>query len=210
MTGEQVYVSHAPSDLELVQTLFSTVKNLPFDVHIALEEVDSNRTRDRLESRIPDSDVVVAVLTDRSADSRWVNQEIGYARAERIPIFPVYTDERHRGGYLADIEGCRSNETTSHELSASYSAVSDTFSSRSDRSRFPTGSCGFPVRPTAVGTGRPRDRRATVETLETTPSRQAAGGNLFSVWGTYYFNPATLGFIRRDPRHSDRRPRADR
>ncbi|MFP9192200.1 toll/interleukin-1 receptor domain-containing protein [Natronosalvus vescus] len=105
MTGEQVFVSHAPVDLELVQELFSTVKNFPFGVHIALEEVESGRSRKRLEGRLANSDVVVAVLTDNSANSRWVNQEIGYALAKGIPVLPLYDDETLRGGFIDGVEG---------------------------------------------------------------------------------------------------------
>ncbi|MFC7215578.1 toll/interleukin-1 receptor domain-containing protein [Saliphagus sp. GCM10025334] len=105
MTGEQVFVSHAPADLDLVQELFSTVKNFPFGVHIALEEIESGRTRKRLEGRLANSDVVVAVLTEVSATSPWVNQEVGYALAKGIPVLPLYDDEAFRGGFIADVEG---------------------------------------------------------------------------------------------------------
>ncbi|MFP8889221.1 toll/interleukin-1 receptor domain-containing protein [Natrialbaceae archaeon A-CW2] len=107
MTGEQVFVSHAPSDLELVQELFSTVKNFPFGVHIVLEEVGSGRSRKRLEGRLANSDIVVAVLTNRSAGSRWINQEIGYALAKGIPVLPLYETEDLRGGFVSDVEGVK-------------------------------------------------------------------------------------------------------
>ncbi len=105
MTGEQVFVSHAPADLDLVQELFSTVKNFPFGVHIALEEIESGRSRQRLEGRLANSDVVVPVLTQRSAISRWVNQEIGYARAKGIPVLPLYEEADLRGAFITDVEG---------------------------------------------------------------------------------------------------------
>ncbi len=107
MTGEQVFVSHAPADLDLVQELFSTVKNFPFGVHIALEEIESGRSRKRLEGRLANSDVVVAVLTQRSAISRWVNQEIGYALAKGIPVLPLYEEASLRGGLISDVEGVK-------------------------------------------------------------------------------------------------------
>lgn len=105
MTGEQLYVSHAPGDLELVQELFSTVKNFPVGVHIALEEIESGRSRTRLTGRISNSDVVAVVLTERSASNQWVNQEIGYAQAKGIPLLPLYDHEQLRSGFVSDIEG---------------------------------------------------------------------------------------------------------
>lgn len=105
MAREQLYVSHAPGDLELVRELFSTVENFPIGVHVAEEEADSGRARTRLAGRIANSDLVVAVLTERSATDRWVNQEIGYARAKGIPVLPLYDREAHRGGYVGDVDG---------------------------------------------------------------------------------------------------------
>ena len=105
MTGEQVYVSHAPRDLELVQELFSTVKNFPVGVHIALEEIESGRARKRLKGRLANSDVVVVVLTDAAVTDRWVNQEIGYAVAKGIPVLALYEDEEQAGGFIDDLEG---------------------------------------------------------------------------------------------------------
>ncbi|ELY57771.1 toll/interleukin-1 receptor domain-containing protein [Natronolimnohabitans innermongolicus] len=105
MTEAQLFVSHAPRDLELVQDLFSTVKNFPLGVHIALEEVESGRSRKRLEGRLANSDVVVAVLTEASATEPWINQEVGYALAKGIPVVALYEHERHRGGFIADADG---------------------------------------------------------------------------------------------------------
>ncbi|MHC3438737.1 toll/interleukin-1 receptor domain-containing protein [Natrialbaceae archaeon A-gly3] len=105
MTGEQVYVSHAPRDLELVQELFSTVKNFPIGVHIAFEEIESGRARKRLKGRLANSDVVVAVLTEAAATDTWVNQEIGYAVAKGIPVLPLYEAQDQAGGFIDDLEG---------------------------------------------------------------------------------------------------------
>ena len=105
MSGERIYVSHATGDLELVQKLFATVKNFPFDVHVALEEVESRQSRARLQGRLANSTVAVPVLTDRSVNSPWVNQEIGYAQAKGIPLLPLYDEERHLNGFIGDVEG---------------------------------------------------------------------------------------------------------
>ncbi|RQG90580.1 toll/interleukin-1 receptor domain-containing protein [Natrarchaeobius chitinivorans] len=200
MTGEQVYVSHAPADLELVQKLFTTVRNFPFDVHVALEEVDSNENRDRLEGRIVDSDVVVAVLTDRSANSRWVNQEIGYARAEGVPVLPVYEDEAYRGGFLADVEGVAIDRDhlarTVFELLTGIRAELTPLGPLS----VPNWFMRFPC--TVDGC-----REAVVLEIESAQQKlwkqHRHGHPLFvscdGCDATYYFNPATIGFIRRDP-----------
>jgi hypothetical protein len=105
MIDETVFVTHGSADLELTQELFSTIRNFPFTVNIAMEELESGRARSDLEGRIANADLVVAVLTEESATDAWLNQEIGYAVAKGIPVLPCYEDPSLRGGYVADREG---------------------------------------------------------------------------------------------------------
>ena len=199
MTGEQIYVSHAPADLELVQELFSTVKNFPFGVHIALEEVESGRSRKRLEGRLANSDVVVAVLTEGSADSRWINQEIGYVLAKGIPVIPLYDHERRRGGFVADVDG-----VTIDRRNPSYTIFNLLSRLRSELAplgalsvpnwyiRFPctVPDCGHPV-------------TLEIERDQTKLWKRYEHGKLLSAScgvcdSTYYFDAATIGYVRRE------------
>lgn len=105
MVSETVFVTHGSADLSLTKDLFSTIRNFPFTVHVAMEELESGRARSDLEGRISNADVVVAVLTEESATDPWVNQEIGYAVAKGVPVLPCYEDPSLRSGYVADREG---------------------------------------------------------------------------------------------------------
>jgi len=105
MINETVYVTHGPADLSLATDLFSTIRNFPFTVHVAMEELESGRARSELEGRIANADVVVALFTAESATDPWLNQEVGYAVAKGVPVLPVYEDPDRRGGYVADSEG---------------------------------------------------------------------------------------------------------
>lgn len=198
MTGEQIYVSHAPTDLELVQELFSTVKNFPFGVHIALEEIESGQARDRLKGRLANSDVVVAVLTETAATSKWVNQEIGYAVAKGIPVLPLYEEEAHAGGFISDLEGVTIDRKD---------LVATVFNllSRLRTELAPLGGLSVPdwyVRfpCTVPGCGHP----VTLEIDQDQPKlwKRKEHGQLLvtscEVCGTeYYFDPATIGYVRR-------------
>ncbi|GAB3024971.1 toll/interleukin-1 receptor domain-containing protein [Natronobiforma cellulositropha] len=199
MTGEQVFVSHAPEDLELVQELFSTVKNFPFGVHIALEEVESGRRRKRLEGRLANSDVVVAVLTERAASNRWINQEIGYALAKGIPVLPMYEHESLRGGFISDVEGVtldRDNLVfTVFNLLCRLRAELAPLGALSVPNwyiRFPCTipDCGHPV-------------TLELEEGQTKLWKRHQHGQLLEAAcevcrSTYYFDPATIGFVRRE------------
>ncbi|WP_255191530.1 toll/interleukin-1 receptor domain-containing protein [Natronobeatus ordinarius] len=199
MTGEHVFVSHDQADLELVQDLFSTVKNFPFGVHLALEEVGSGRARERLKARIANSDVVVAVLTESSADSQWLNQEVGYALASGVPVLPLYDRESLRSGYLADVDGveiARDNLTvTIFNLLSRLRAQLAPLGALSVPDwyvRFPCTmpDCGHPVT-LEISQGQPKlwKLREHGHLLETTCDVCET---------TYYFDPATIGFVRRE------------
>ena len=195
MTGEQVYVSHAPGDLTLVQDLFSTVKNFPIGVHIALEELESVHARTRLEGRVANSDVVVAVLTEDMAETTWIDQEIGYAVAKGIPVVPLCEEGVSHRGYVSDVEGVtidRSDLTvTIFKLLSrlrSELAPLGALSVPNWYIRFPctVPDCGHPV------TLALEERQAKLWQRHThgkhlTASCEACGS-------TYCFDPATIGF----------------
>jgi hypothetical protein len=199
MTGEQVYVSHAPGDLELVQDLFSTVKNFPFGVHIALEEIESGRSRKRLEGRLANSDLVVAVLTEDAAENRWINQEIGYAVAKGIPVLPLHDEDRSRLGFISDVEGVaidRNNLTfTIFNLLCrlrSELAPLGALSVPNWYIRFPctVPDCGQPVT-LELEHGQTKLWKLHSHGKHLSASCKVCGS-------TYYFNPATIGFVGRE------------
>ncbi|WP_247000713.1 toll/interleukin-1 receptor domain-containing protein [Halosolutus gelatinilyticus] len=199
MTGEQVFVSHAPGDLELVQDLFSTVKNFPIGVHIALEEVESGRSRKRLEGRLANSDVVVAVLTERSANSTWINQETGYALAKGIPVLPLYADPSLRGGFIGEVEGVAIDREN-----LSFTIFNLLCRLRSELA--PLGALSVPnwyIRFPCTIPGCDHPVTLELEQGQTKLWKLHKHGHLLSTPcdvcdATYYFDPATIGFVRRE------------
>ncbi|SEH14238.1 TIR domain-containing protein [Natronorubrum sediminis] len=199
MAGEQIYVSHAPADLELVQELFSTVKNFPFGTHIALEEVESGRSRQRLEGRLANSDVVVAVLTEESSTSRWVNQEVGYALAKGVPVIPLADSERHLGGFLENADSVAiTRENPSRTIYDLISRLRSELAPLGALSvpnwyiRFPCTipDCGHPV-------------TLEIEQDQSKLWKRYEHGKLLSSTcdvceSTYYFDAATIGYVRRE------------
>lgn len=199
MTGEQVFVSHAADDLALVGELFSTVKNFPFGVHVALEDVESAGSRGRLEGRLANSDVVVAVLTEGSADDTWINQEIGYALARDISVVPLYDRPGLTAGFVEGAEGVtidRNDLTrTIFELLCRLRAELEPLGALSVPNwyvRFPctVPDCGHPVT-LAIDQDQQKLWRLHQhgKLLETSCDVCRA---------RYYFEPATIGFVRRE------------
>lgn len=203
MSGEQVFVSHDPEDLSIVQELFSTVKNFPFGVHIALEAVESGRSRARLEGRLANSDVVVAVLTERSAASTWINQEIGYAVAKGIPVLPLYETASLGAGFIEGVDGVSLNRenltgTVFNILCRLRSELAPlgSLSVPNWYIQFPCtlADCGHPV-------------TLDLEESQSKLWKRHKHGQLLEATcdvceTVYYFDPATIGFVRREERTS--------
>lgn len=199
MTAEQVFVSHVPADLETVQELFASIRNMPFGVYIAMEEVEPGRSRHNLEGRIRNSDVLVAVLTERAATNQWVNQEIGYAVAKGIPVVPLYGNPSYRGGYVDRVEGVaidRNNpEATVFNLLSRLRAELAPLGALSVPNWFLQFPCNF-------------EGCDEVLTLEIEDSQKDLWqmhehkdflhATCSTCGSTYFFDPATLAFVRRE------------
>ncbi|THE66071.1 toll/interleukin-1 receptor domain-containing protein [Salinadaptatus halalkaliphilus] len=203
MSGERIYVSHATADLTLVQKLFSTVKNFPFDVHIALEEVESRQSRKRLEGRLANSDVAVPVLTERSMDSPWINQEIGYAQAKGIPVVPVYDDASHRTGFITDVEGVSVDRTdpavTIFNILSRLRSILAPLGALSVPNWYVQFPCTVPDCSHPVQLEIERSQTKLWKLHRHSTLLETACENCGS---TYYFEPATIGFVRREgPTH---------
>ena len=199
MTAEQVFVSHAPADLETVQELFTSIRNMPFGVYIAMEEVEPGRSRHNLEGRIRNSDVLVAVLTERAATNQWVNQEIGYAIAKGIPVVPLYEDPSSRGGYVDRVDGVAIDhdnpQATVFNLLSRLRAELAPLGALS----VPNWFVRFPCNYDGCGESVTLDVESSQKDLWRMHEHNELLRTTCSECGsTYLFEPATLAFVRRD------------
>lgn len=94
-TGEpfRVFVSYYEKDQkfakEIIQTLGKGRNGLGFDVK-GMHDLQINEPfADRIREWIAHSHFMIPVITKNSLNRPWVNQEIGYAMARNIPVFPV-------------------------------------------------------------------------------------------------------------------------
>ncbi len=199
MTGEQVFVSHAPSDVELVNELFAPVRNLPFAVHVALDEIEPGRSRQNLTGRLDNSDVLVAVLTEDSVSNDWVNQEIGYATANGVPIVPLFEAEHQRGGYIDRVEGVeidRDNPgVTIFNLLCRLRSELAPLGALS----VPNWFLQFPCNYQGCGERVTLDVEASQKELwRKHEHNRTISTDCPDCGSTYHFDPATLGFLHRD------------
>lgn len=201
MAETQVFVSHAPEDLDRVTEIVGPLRNLPIDLYIAGEEVDPDRGRKHLKRRMADSDLVVSVLTERAIEDYWVNQEIGYATAEEQTIVPLVADAVDQPGYVADIEAVDLDDD------APEVTVYDLLTRLRDELE-PIGELTMPSWYVSFRCTRTNCREMVVLEIEQRQHelwKQYERGNTITATcddcgAAYEFNPATLGYIERiDP-----------
>ncbi|WP_435360688.1 toll/interleukin-1 receptor domain-containing protein [Haloarchaeobius sp. DFWS5] len=199
MTDAQVFVSHASADVEAVSEVFTTVRNLPVGVHVALDEVEPGRTRGDLKGRLANSDVVVCVLTEAAMESHWVQQEIGYATAKGIPVLPLYEAGIDPPGYIDRVEGVEfqpdETEVTVFNLLCRIRAVLAPLGTLSSPNWFVQFPCNF----------ADCDHPVTLDIEQTQKSlwqqykhNQPLAASCPDCGSRYLFNPATLGYVKRE------------
>jgi len=118
--AKQIFISHAESDLDLIDRILSPIQNLPFDLIISVAEPEPGRIHTNITNQISNADVFIPVLTQDSKDNQWVNQEIGYAINQNATIIPLFEDDSMLGGLISDINGVEldryNNERTTFEV----------------------------------------------------------------------------------------------
>lgn len=201
MAETQVFVSHAPEDLDRVTEIVGPLRNLPIDLYIAGEEVGPDRGRQHLKRRMADSDLVVSVLTEQARSDYWVNQEIGYATAEELTIVPLVPEAVDLPGYVADLDPVDLDEDTPEVT------VYDLLS-RLREELEPIGELTMPSWYLSFRCTRTDCSAMVILDIERRQHelwKQYEHGNTITATcddcgAAYEFNPATLGFIERiDP-----------
>ena len=93
----RVFVSYSREDLALVDKLQQHLKSvgaLPmFDQHIKY----ADRFSEEIRRQISYAHIFITLITEKSKESPWVLQEIGYAMGLRVPVLPLALDQPPAG-----------------------------------------------------------------------------------------------------------------
>lgn len=85
-----VFISHSKDDVGIVKALYSTLKQSGINVYVAeFYPEPGKRLSEKISRNIESSDCVLALLTQESIGSTWVQQEIGIAERANKLIIPV-------------------------------------------------------------------------------------------------------------------------
>lgn len=85
----KVFLSHSHKDLELAKRIKEFIKS-KCEVYLASEDYQLGQPLpQKVKKNIKSSTYLIALITKDGVESQWVNQEIGLARACKIPIIPI-------------------------------------------------------------------------------------------------------------------------
>jgi hypothetical protein len=98
VTAMRVFISHAQPDHQLVHALTRSLHEAGLDPVVAIyRPMPGSRLDEKVRRLIRESDCVLVLNTSGASKSRWVQQEIGCAKAFRKHIVPLKT----RGARIA-------------------------------------------------------------------------------------------------------------
>jgi hypothetical protein len=100
-----VFISHSTEDIDVVYELAKYLKLNGIIAHVSeWYEQPGESLPEKIATLINSSDCVLALLTVGGERSKWVNQEIGYARGAGKLIIPVVEDGVKVTGFLQALE----------------------------------------------------------------------------------------------------------
>jgi hypothetical protein len=102
-----VFMSHSMSDedLPIVDALFERLRSRGIEPYLAERDPQPGRSlSSKIIQRIRESDLVVVLWTKQSAESEWVNQEVGASWAHGKPVVPIVERGVRVRGVLEGIE----------------------------------------------------------------------------------------------------------
>lgn len=101
----KVFISHSVDDLGVVYQLKYWLELNGIETYLAeLYPQPGVPLTDKITSAMDQSHCVIGLITRAGGRSKWVNQELGYARAKGKLIVPVVEQGESLAGFIADKE----------------------------------------------------------------------------------------------------------
>lgn len=119
---KRVFISFSKNDMPTVLRLRDSLSGQRYSPYVAADVVEpAQHISKKIENAISNSHAFIVLLTESSAMSPWVQQEIGYAKG-RVPIVPIKAEGVRPPALL---EGCDCVVLNEDNLSRIGSIVND-------------------------------------------------------------------------------------
>jgi len=100
----KIFITHSEKDIELARKLKESLKD-DCEIYIAADDIQPGRSLpDKIVTNIKSSNYLIGLITRDAVSSQWVQQEIGIAKANNIPIIPLVEPGVKIKGVLEGIE----------------------------------------------------------------------------------------------------------
>ena len=88
--GYSVFISHISTDKEWVEQIEQRLWSEGIRPYLFERDPQPGKSiSQKIQKAIRDSDALVVLVTEDGQNSKWLNAEIGYAKAVEIPIIPL-------------------------------------------------------------------------------------------------------------------------
>ena len=101
----RVFISYSSEDKQLIEKLAQAIKSADMIPIWAKNLPIATEFDEQIKIFIQHAHIFMPILSETS--SIWVHQEIGYAKALHIPVFPVTTEDINPGGMLQMIQAIK-------------------------------------------------------------------------------------------------------
>lgn len=100
----RVFISYSSKDSALKDQINAALKESGFSTYVDVEDIrPAQYLPKKIKNAIDKSDALIAIITENSLPSNWVQNEIGYADG-RVPIVPLVVGAVKPGGILTGRE----------------------------------------------------------------------------------------------------------
>lgn len=106
----RVFISYSRKDIKLVEKLVSNLEHEGIMVLWTKKLATGSGFPEQLKVFIEHAHVFIPVITKSSSTRGWVHQEIGYAMALHIPVFPVLIGKVKPVGMIESIQAVKLND----------------------------------------------------------------------------------------------------
>jgi hypothetical protein len=117
--GIRVFISHKVEYKKEASLLKESLSTFGISCFVAHEDIEPTRQwQDEIEKALFSMDSLVALLTKDFHDSRWTDQEVGFALGRQVPIIPIRLG-LDPYGFIGKIQGINGNQNVKFEIVSS-------------------------------------------------------------------------------------------
>lgn len=129
-----VFISYSTHDLGQVELLRQQLVDAPIEVFVAEHSVEPSQSLgEKITKAIAGCDLFVVLWSSNAEASKWVSQEIGYAKALNKQILPLVLNEgMELPGFIGDLKYLPTHKDTKSALRKARETIINGYKSKTE------------------------------------------------------------------------------